>query len=243
MPPYNPYILQLPSSKSSAWETVSIIIGYAVAVLVPCLSRKDYCSKEEITKILKNPSPGTVPESLEDLAGTKIATQDTSKMLNDLRRLGIIDVYYIRDVGESYISPSESKWPSNAVARLGANAAAAYTALRRCLTRGVEPKTCLQLAAAVAAVRFLYVGGGSSKLRELVRSIFKGRTTVEDSVKKLGTLGEANVKQKLDATISFFKEALGFIRRVTAREPGLVSRSYLTLIKELATWEDGEGAE
>ena len=233
MPRYNPYLLQLPQPSPGSWEQVAALIGYAIAVLAPCLARRG-CSREEVLGALASPPEAPIPKELREELSRKSVAQDASKLLNDLRRLGIVDVYQVTGAREEYVSPSESGWPGHAVARPGPNAAPAYSVLRRCLSRGGEPRDCLVLAVSAAAARFLYVGGGSSKLREVVRALIEKRLRPEEALERLGSGGEQAALQRLQATLTFFQRSLEFIREVASRRPGLVPPGYLRLLEALS---------
>ena len=232
MPSYNPYLLQLPSVSKRA----ELLIGYAIAVLSTHLAYNGQSSREEIISVLsEHKFPAEINERLRDIADEianevkRLKDKEIPRLLNDLRRLGVIEVYDKSSGVEKRISPDESGWRKG-YARPGPTMGPAASVLRRCLARSdVDARFCLQLAAAVAALSFLYGAGGSSKLRMLVKKLLTSSSGEPGNAVKEGTLDENKVRE----TLQFFRAALGVVRQARERFPGLVPSGYLRVIEAL----------
>ena len=230
MPSYNPYLLQLPSVSRKAE-----LIGYAIAVLSRHLAYNPRSSRDEIVNVLIGRGDtveidARLRDVVDDIVDEirELGKKDIPRLLNDLRRLGIIDVYDEKDGVEERISPDESGW-HRGYARSGLTMRPAASVLRRCLSSNADARFCLRLAAAVAAISFLYGTGGSSKLRMLVRRMLASRKGELDNVIKDYNLDRNKVKE----TLRFFEAALDVVRQAGERFPGLLPPGYLRVVEAL----------
>ena len=240
MPGYNPYLLQLPSASKKADQ----LIGYATAVLSKYIGLYQQVDRKEVIHVLNDrryavelhKRLGDIADEMINEIGKLYWNNLLSPLLNDLRRLGIIDVYRLKSKGVEYLSPDESDWRSG-YARLGPNSGPAVSALRRCLSiEEMDVHTCLRFAAAVAALSFLYRGGGSAKLRSTIRMLLSSRdkldAVIKDIAEKTGSKMD-NARQKVIANLEFFENVFAIVRSLASARPGLVPPGYLRVIEAL----------
>lgn len=255
MPKYNPYLLQLLTirdknktnvNNDNIYDRVHELIGYAAAVLFKYLASGCQGSRGKIEEVLSEHRLARRYASefhikLSSIVDKNISyirelrsRNNMSRLLNDLRRIGVLDIYA---GNTTYVSPDDGGWCSNCHARLGPNAGLAVSMLRHCLLDGrVDVGSCLRLASAAAALGFLHGVGGSTKLRGIVRKVLAGRVSLDKAAERIASEIDSEVKrthENLERTVKFFYRSFEIIQDLSVQYPGLLPPGYLRVIEAL----------
>ncbi len=241
---YNPYVLQM-----AQWyrrpDDVLEVLGYSIAVVGYCLE-KDICAdRRKIEQALREPS------KLADdgfFAGNADALRELgaqveklfkarlgSLLLNDMRRLGLLEVYRVESGNVLRpVGADDAGWPQGALVRPGPLLPTCRRALEACIARAGEPRPCFRLVGALALVLFAWFDRGSKVMHSVLMELLSGGDlAVRELARTLSKELSSDIRvveQKLRGMLVLFSRALDLVEEAS-RGPlrGVVPVYYLPL--------------